>query len=327
MLNEKGVFWAGDNLLEHQYTILLVFLLKIILLTSLYFIGFFFKNIYFVITAIIPTYNRAGFLDRSISSVVNQSLPPGELIIIDDGSSDGTSKLVERQQSRSPIPIVYLYQENRGAAAARNLAIKNSKYPLLAFLDSDDWWQEQKLEKQFFHMSQHPDFLISHTREIWFRKGQRVNQKNKHDPPHGDIFLKSLKMCMVGMSTVLAKKELFEQFGLFDERLPCCEDYDFWLRVGASVSFLLFKEPLTCKNGGREDQLSSIYRMGMDVYRIKSICNLLDNSPLSPMQKKEAVKELKRKCTIYGKGCLKHGRIEEGEKYLQIPNKYSLHIG
>jgi len=195
---------------------------------------------------------------------------------------------------------------------------------LLAFLDSDDWWLPQKLGLQSAAMTANPALLISHTREIWFRRGKRVNQKKKHDPPAGDIFLASLAMCVVGMSTTMVRRELFEQYGLFDETLPCCEDYDLWLRVGCREPFLLVPEALTGKDGGRADQLSAIHRMGMDVYRIQSLRGLLESGVLGPDHHRAAVTELHRKCRIYAQGCHKHGRPEEGLYYQHVAEKYPL---
>ena len=83
------------------------------------------------------------------------------------------------------------------------------------------------------------------------------------------------------MSTVMVKRELFEHYGLFDESLPCCEDYDLWLRVAHERPFLLVDHALTLKEGGRADQLSRIYRLGMDRYRIQSLCNLLESGVLT----------------------------------------------
>lgn len=275
-----------------------------------------------LITAIIPTYNRAARLERAIASVIAQSQPCDELIVVDDGSTDATSSLVERLAASATIPIRLLRQENRGAAAARNYGIRMAKGRLLAFLDSDDWWQPHKLALQTAAMQAHPHILISHTREIWFRHGQRVNQKKKHDPPAGDIFAASLPMCVVGMSTVMARRELFDRYGVFAESLPCCEDYDLWLRVGSRESFLLVPEALTGKNGGRPDQLSAIHRLGMDVYRIQALCRLIDAGGLSADQRRAAIDELMRKCHIYGQGCIKHGRAEEGQGYLDLAARY-----
>ncbi len=277
-----------------------------------------------MISVIIPTFNRAGFLSRSILSVVQQTLSPAELIIVDDGSTDNTEQVVHDISSNSPVSIVYQYQQNSGAAAARNTGIRSSRHEHIAFLDSDDWWLPGKLEQQYQAMECQPHYLISHTREIWYRNGKRVNQKKKHDPPHGDIFEASLRMCMVGMSTVMAKRTCFSTVGFFDEQLPCCEDYDLWLRMSCQIPFLRIDAPLLCKDGGRNDQLSFIHRMGMDTFRIQSLCNLLESSRLSVEQRLHAITELQRKCTIYGNGCVKHGRQQEGQRYLELPEKYLL---
>ena len=275
-----------------------------------------------MISVVIPTFNRALLLERALESVLGQTHACGEVIVVDDGSTDATGEVVQRAADQGRVPVSYIYQENQGASAARNTGIRAARYDLLCFLDSDDQWDKRKLQLQHEAMAQQPRYLISHTREIWYRYGKRVNQKNKHAPPHGEIFSRALHMCVVGMSTVMVRKQLFEQYGLFDESLLCCEDYDLWLRVSRQETFLLVDEPLTIKDGGRTDQLSAIHRLGMDTWRIRSICSLLESGSLSPAQSKLALAELHRKCTIYGNGCIKHGRPEEGEKYLSLPQKY-----
>ena len=275
-----------------------------------------------LISVIIPTCNRASFLEKAVRSVLAQQLPCFELIVVDDGSIDDTAVRVAQLATEAIVPIRLLHQENRGASAARNLGIRAAQGSLLAFLDSDDWWLPQKLAVQAATMAAHPGFPISHTREIWYRGGQRLNQKKKHEPPHGNIFTASLGMCVIGMSTVMVRREVFDRYGLFDETLPCCEDYDLWLRIGCKEPFLLVPDPLTCKEGGRPDQLSAIHRLGMDIYRVQSLCNLLDAGVLDPGQRSEAVAELARKCAIYGKGCLKHNRPEEGARYLALAVRY-----
>ncbi|WP_310598663.1 glycosyltransferase family A protein [Desulfobulbus sp.] len=275
-----------------------------------------------MISAIIPTHNREPFLERSIGSVLAQRLACGELIVVDDGSTDNTAALVERMAARAAVPVRLVCQRNSGAAAARNAGIRLARGRLLAFLDSDDWWLPDKLAVQAAAMAARPESLVAHTREIWFRRGQRVNQKKKHDPPDGDIFAASLGMCVVGMSTVMARRELFDRYGLFDESLPCCEDYDLWLRIGCREPFLLVPDRLTGKDGGRPDQLSAIHRQGMDVFRIRALAALLDSGVLRPDQRRAAAAELARKCRIYGQGCDKHGRPEEGERYFNLAARY-----
>jgi len=275
-----------------------------------------------MISVIIPTYNRAPFIEKALASVLNQTRPCDEILVIDDGSTDNTCERVLETARDAAVEIRYIYQDNRGAAAARNRGIAEASHDILCFLDSDDWWDRRKLELQLAAMEQAPDYTVSHTCELWYRQGKRVNQKKKHSPPHGWIFQRSLAMCVVGMSTVMIRRQVFERYGGFDETLPCCEDYDLWLRISSKERFLLVDHPLTLKDGGREDQLSVIHRMGMDVWRIRSLCNLLENSSLTREQYQLTLAELAGKCTIYGKGCIKHGRPDEGMQYLALPQKY-----
>ena len=275
-----------------------------------------------MISVIIPTYNRARYLQRAIDSVLDQTHLPDELIIVDDGSTDNTAEIVDDVTSRATFPMHFLRQENKGASSARNLGIQHALGDILCFLDSDDWWDTKKIELQLPLLLENSNTLITHTLEIWFRNGVRVNQKKKHAPGNGSIFSACLKMCVVGMSTVMVRKELFEQYGVFDESLPCCEDYDLWLRIAHEREFLLVKHPLTLKEGGREDQLSARYRLGMDRYRIQALCNLLESKVLTEEHYNETLAELKRKCTIYGKGCIKHGRENEGRECLSRPERY-----
>lgn len=274
-----------------------------------------------LITVIIPTYNRRLFLEEAILSVLRQSFSNLELLIVDDGSTDGTDILVRDIAGRSDIPVRYIRQENRGAAAARNLGITNANGELICFLDSDDRFLPDKIARQK-QLLENSACLVSHTFEQWLRRGAHLNQKRKHRPPDGNIFAACLPMCVVGMSTVMVRREVFAGYGMFDESLPCCEDYEYWLRVSTRERFLLVPEPLTVKNGGRDDQLSIIHRAGMDRYRIHALVKLLENTLLTKEQYQMTVKELQRKCEIYGKGCIKHGRMEEGDRYLRIPDTY-----
>lgn len=274
-----------------------------------------------MISVIIPSYNRCRYLEQATRSVIGQTLAPTELIVVDDGSTDDTREMVAAVVRESPFPIRYVRQENRGAAAARNTGIRAARGDVLCFLDSDDRFVPEKLARQYARL-RGSSRRVAHTGERWYRRGVLLNQKRRHRPPDGDIFRASLRMCLVGMSTVMIRREVFAQHGLFDESLPCCEDYDFWLRVGAAERFLFVDEPLTVKNGGRPDQLSVIHRQGMDRYRIRSLVRLLEGTALSPVQRALTLAELKRKCGIYGRGCLKHGRPEEGWRYLRMPERF-----
>ena len=270
------------------------------------------------VSVIIPTFNRAMFLKRAVDSVLDQTLSCSEIIIVDDGSTDDTGEILDNLSFLSPKLIQICRQENKGPAAARNLGIRTAKFSYIAFLDSDDHWHKRKLEKQYQSLADHPQYWISHTREKWLRCGRYLNQKKKHIPRQGDIFAHCLQLCVVGMSTVMIKAELFEDVGLFDESLPCCEDYDMWLRVSCRYPFFMVDEPLTVREGGREDQVSCQYRRGMDLFRIDSLIKMLDTDILEPFKYRLVFDAFKTKVTIFGNGCLKHGNSEIGRSYLEL---------
>ncbi len=271
------------------------------------------------VSVIIPTHNRAGFLAQAIDSVLSQTYTNFELIVVDDGSTDETTALLASYGTA----LTSLRQENRGPAGARNAGITAARHSLLAFLDSDDLFTRDKLALQVAAMEAQPELLISHTQEIWFRNGQHLNQKKRHAKEGGDIFARSLELCVVGMSTVMARRELFDRVGLFDESFPCCEDYELWLRASATHPFLLVDAPLTVKHGGRDDQVSVRFKTGMDRFRIRAMENLLARAALTPAQTCLVREELVRKATLYGNGCLKHGHMEEGWRALALVRRYA----
>lgn len=270
-----------------------------------------------MISIIIPAFNREAFLNKAIESVLQQSFQDFELIVVDDGSRDNTYGVVSRFSDR----IKYVKQENKGPGCARNRGIKESTRDFIAFLDSDDWWDKEKLALQIRYMQENPAYLISHTDEVWYKNGAILNQKKKHKKFHGYIFGKCLSLCCVSMSTVMLRRELFNRVGFFDESMLCCEDYDFWLRAGIKHEFLFLDKPLTLKDGGRGDQLSFIYRIGIDKFRISSILKVINSGVLDDEQFEFASRELRKKCTIYGNGCIKHKRQKEGEYYLELCNR------
>jgi len=266
------------------------------------------------VSIIIPTFNRSLKVTRAISSVLQQSFTDFEIIVVDDSSTDGTRENLTIFDDK--ITIIS-HHSNLGVSAARNTGILYSRAPLIAFLDSDDYWLPDKLAVQIAFFRDHPKAIICQTEEIWIRNGLRVNPKKKHIKPSGDIFKASLKLCLVSPSAVMLKRTLFEQTGLFDVDLPACEDYDLWLRISCFNPIILIPQYLVVKEGGHSDQLSAKYK-GMDRFRIKAILKLVKNAPLTEKQLQDALNELVRKCNIYGTGCIKRGKLTEGSLCFQI---------
>lgn len=269
-----------------------------------------------LISVIIPTHNRGRMLTEAIDSVLAQEYRPVELIIVDDGSTDNTSEVL---QNYGPC-LSRIRQENRGVSAARNAGISAASGEYIAFLDSDDLWLPQKLASQAAFFDHHPEALICQTEEIWIRNGRRVNPKLRHRKVSGMIFEPSLHLCLVSPSAVMIRRPLFEKVGLFNESLPACEDYDLWLRVSCRYPIHLIPDPLIIKRGGHPDQLSK--SPGLDKYRIQSLVNLLESDWLSPEQTVAAVKVLKEKSAIFAKGCQQRGREKEALYYARLAERF-----
>jgi glycosyltransferase involved in cell wall biosynthesis len=269
-----------------------------------------------LISAIIPTFNRGWIVCQAVESVLDQNYPNIETIVIDDGSTDDTAKKLSPYLNR----ITYIKQENKGVSAARNLGIKKSSGQYTAFLDSDDLWEKNKISCQIDFFQKKPEAMICQTEEIWIRNGKRVNPKYKHKKLSGMIFEPSLELCLVSPSAVMMKKELFDMAGFFDETLPACEDYDLWLRISTSLPIFLIDEPCTIKRGGHSDQLSANH--SLDKYRILSIQKLLEDDKLSKEQQNAAMEIFNKKCIIYGNGCIKRGKADEGNFYLNLSSSH-----
>jgi glycosyltransferase involved in cell wall biosynthesis len=258
------------------------------------------------ISVIIPTFNRKKTLKRAIRSVRDQSISPFEILVVDDGSDDGTKEWVN---SNYPY-IKYIYQANNGVSSARNKGIKSSKGDWIAFLDSDDEWLPQKLNDQVKGIRENPGTKFSHTNEIWIRNGVRVNQMKKHKKFGGFIFEKCLDICRISPSSALIKKNLFDQIGMFDESLRVCEDYDLWLRITSKYSVLFLDKPLIKKYGGHSDQLSRVDD-GIEFYRIQSLKKIMSSRILNKKQASIAKDTLIHKLQIYAKGLEKRNKINE----------------
>ena len=261
------------------------------------------------VSVIIPTYNRIQFIGTAIKSIINQTYKPLEIILIDDGSNDGTSDMVKKQ-----FPFVELfYQPNSGVSCARNKGIKMARGDWIAFLDSDDEWLPQKLNKQTHSIRNNPNILFFHSNEIWIKDGLRINQGKKHAKYGGWIFEKCLDICRISPSSVVMHKSIFQNIGLFDEDLQICEDYDMWLRVTARYKVFYSNEFLINKYGGHDDQLSKALN-GIENYRAYAIEKLLRQGGLNKMQYMIAMDMLIKKLEVYKAGLLKRDKEKEAIK-------------
>lgn len=265
------------------------------------------------ISVVIPTYERAHTLSRALDSVLAQTRTAEEIIVIDDGSTDGTAARVRRD-----YPAVKLIQQpNSGVSAARNRGIEASCGEWIALLDSDDEWLPRRLEKQLALLAAYPEHKLIHSDEIWIRDGRRVNQMKKHAKRGGSIFRHCLPLCAISPSAAMIHRSLFDEIGLFDESLPACEDYDLWLRITSRYPVLYCEQPLINKYGGHEDQLSRKH-WGMDRFRIRALIKIMEQGELGKEEFSAAHATLLNKVQVVLKGARKRDNRELIEQYERL---------
>ena len=273
------------------------------------------------ISVVIPSYNRKEFLKRSIDSAINQTKKPFEIIVVDDGSTDGTETMIKSDYDF----VKFIKQKNKGVSAARNIGIKVSIGEWICFLDSDDEWKKDKLEKQINAMKSNPGYKFFHSNEIWIKNGIRINQKKKHKKYGGDIFDKCLDMCRISPSSVMIDKTVFDEVGNFNENLVVCEDYELWLRICDKYRVFFIDEPLIIKYGGHQGQLSYSIE-SIENHRIKALEHLILGN-LNRKNKRHAIQMLLSKLNIYLKGLVKRRKNDEiavYEEKIKVWNKFSI---
>ena len=270
-----------------------------------------------LVSVIITTYNRCAMVGEAIESVLKQDFVDYEIIVVDDGSTDSTNDALRKYSQ-----VNYFYQANQGISRARNQGLVLSQGELVCFLDSDDLWLPNKLVVQVKFMQDHPDFKLNYTDEIWIRKGRRVNPRKRHQKYSGWIFEKSLPLCIISPSSVMLRKEVFDGVGLFDERLPVCEDYDLWLRITSRFPVFFINQKLIIKRGGHEDQLSHRF-WGNDRFRVQALEKIINEGVIHKQQKELAIQELVTKSIILENGFRKRGALSEADYYQRLIGKYS----
>lgn len=265
----------------------------------------------FSVSVIIPTYNRSAFLRSALESVTSQSYPIKEILVIDDGSTDQTvENLTPNFKS-----VIFIRQENQGVSAARNTGIKKATGEWIALLDSDDLWTVGKIEKQIAHLRQNPKIKACHSGEEWVRNGNPVKVPTRLNKSNDGLFSRSLDRCIICPSSILIHRSVFKKIGIFDEDLPLCEDYDFWIRLLLHYEIGLVKEALVIKQGGHSDQLSTS-TWGLDRFRVQSLEKILASEPLNPNQKIAILSVIAHKADLLSKGFSKHEKREEAIFYM-----------
>jgi glycosyltransferase involved in cell wall biosynthesis len=207
-----------------------------------------------LVTVVIPTYNYAHFLIETLESALAQTYSNFEIIVVDDGSTDDTRKILDPYWER----IRYIHQANQGLSAARNTGIRAARGDLIALLDSDDIWHPRKLEIQVDYLRECPENGLFVSDDIARFYGKSAGSNGIEEPPkswaviESALFSKasSLSLEEIVISPpfsscgVLIRKECFETVGYFDTSLRSCEDRDMWIRIASRYGVVRLQLPL-----------------------------------------------------------------------------------
>jgi len=248
-----------------------------------------------LISVIIPTRNRAELLERAIKSVLNQTHRNLELLIIDDASVDNTRTIIEKYSDQKIK--YYRLEERKGGAVARNKGIMNSTGTYIAFLDDDDEWMPEKLEKQICLLEKHAEAALCYTgRKIVREGGWLTGFSKKYSfslPATDDQFKEIMSDNFIGVtSSVLVKREVLTELNGFDENLPAYQDYDLFIRILKKCKSCGIDEPLVIYH------LEKINRVSLTRESIIEAEKLLEekykDEPYLPLLKR-AFKRINRK--------------------------------
>jgi len=209
-----------------------------------------------LVTAIIPTYNRAPMLARALHSIAEQTHRPLEAIVVDDGSDDGTIESipghVQTLASRD-IELIFLRQAHGGPAAARNMAISRAQGSLICFLDSDDMWKPAFVATLAMLMDRYPGAGLAFGGYLYMDKQERVlgcrATRLAPQPVQGLLrrpFESIIQYMPFGTPCVMVRRAVLDQVGIFDTDFLIGEDWDLWFRISRAFDFAYTQEGLSC---------------------------------------------------------------------------------
>jgi glycosyltransferase involved in cell wall biosynthesis len=189
------------------------------------------------VSVIIPTFNRVDLLKETVQSVRNQTFRDFELIVVNDGSSDGTSQWLNGQTDLRVVS-----QENSGIAASRNKGARVASGHWLAFLDHDDLWAREKLEIQAAFAKDNPDVGLLAVRHE--RLGKKYREPSRTSWIRGDLFVKEFSESFIHTSSVMIRADVFKEIGGFPTCYRFADEFHVWLQIAAAYPVAYFNRPL-----------------------------------------------------------------------------------
>jgi len=203
-----------------------------------------------LISIIMPCYNAASYVEEAVRCVMGQTYPNVELIVVDDGSSDGSVEIVTRLAKEFEGRIHHLFQDHSGPYPARNLGLKHACGEFVAFLDADDWWDKTFIEKLYAALVENPEATLAYCG--WQNVGLEGGRGQPYVPPdylQEDFFVRLLKNCPFPIHAVLTRKDTIDAVRGFSTFCFTSMDYDLWLKIAAH-----------CRNWVRVEEVLAFYR-------------------------------------------------------------------
>jgi glycosyltransferase involved in cell wall biosynthesis len=267
------------------------------------------------VAVVVPTYNAADYIARAMDSVLEQTHTDLSLFVIDDGSTDETTGILQSYADR----VVYSRREHTGQAAARNRGIRMSDSPYIAFLDADDYWLPGKLERQIAVLKQNPDVGLVCTDCATINEGNIASSHfgGVKVPRTGKLFERLVRDCFIFTPTVMVRRQCLQDVGLFNESLVVSEDFNLWLRVASRWKIAMIPETLAVRET-RPQGLS--LSTGPEIYLengiaaledVRSVCN-----GLSPRESRALQVAIAERYYVYGSHLLASGAHKESRTKL-----------
>ncbi len=281
------------------------------------------------VSVIIPSYKTAHFISACLDSVFAQTFSDFEAIVVNDGSPDTPEleKVLAPYLERDPDRLVYLKQENKRAAGARNNAIRNARGEYVAFLDSDDTWMPEHLANQMKLFADNPSLGLTYSNGLVGMPGKE-REFMKRCPSHGEATFGSLlvERCQIPISTVVARRNAIMKAGLFDETLLRCDDYDMWVRTAFHGAKIAYTEKVQARMPvGRPGSLSQSRAKMAEGY-LTILEKYKTSLPLQPADRETVEKRARQIKAKYfledGKSKLSQGEFAEARKALAQANEY-----
>ena len=276
------------------------------------------------VSVVTPCYNAAKYIVETLQSVLAQTVAPREIILVNDGSPD--TEELERVLAPFRDRIIYIRQENQGASGARNTGIRASTQPLVAFIDSDDLWEPNYIEVQTRYLDEHPDVSVVFPNGRRFGAGPALELITLDANENGPVtFERMIRLEIVVNTSLMARREVLFDAGLYDRGFPTCEDFDLWLRIVKKGHKIGYHHTILMHSRVRPGSLSSQQmRMYTDFLRVLDKCSeMMDLTDRERAAISDQKRDYRARMSLHqGKNAFFSGNTDAAIEHLAQANTY-----